>query len=79
MSAICGNPKCVCADGRYLRQDQQTVEEFILSEIERERQWLKDISGPTGMRNSQASSMGLARNTVRQEILDFIRGGRDAS
>ncbi len=72
MTAICGNPKCVCADGRYVQR--QTLRDYIISEIEREVQWLKDISGPSGMRNSQASSMGLARNSVRQEVLDFIKG-----
>lgn len=45
---------------------------FLTSEIEKEVQHLKAIGGPTGMRNSQASALGLARNMVRQEILDML-------
>lgn len=34
---------------------------------------LIDIGGPTGMRNSQASSMGLASNTVRAEFIERLK------
>jgi hypothetical protein len=30
---------------------------------------LIDISGPTGMRNSLGSSIGLAENSIREEII----------
>jgi hypothetical protein len=44
----------------------------LKAEVERERLGLVDISGPSGMRNSQASALGLARNTVRQEVIDRL-------
>jgi hypothetical protein len=40
----------------------------------RERVQIRDIGGPTGLRNSIASSLGLARNSVRQEILARLDG-----
>lgn len=52
-----------------------TIEEvlaFLLSEIAKEERGLRDISGPSGMRNSQASAMGLARNSVRQELVEML-------
>jgi hypothetical protein len=43
--------------------------EWLWMEIEREEIHLRSIAGPTGMRNSPASMMGLAKNSVRHEII----------
>lgn len=51
---------------------REQLEEWLTKQIERERQHLIDIGGPTGMRNSIGSATGLARNTARQEVLDWL-------
>jgi hypothetical protein len=49
-----------------------SVKDFI-RELEQDREktveHLKSISGPTGMRNSLASAIGLAENSLRTEII----------
>jgi hypothetical protein len=50
----------------------QYLRERYEAEIEKERLGLMDISGPTGMRNSQASALGLARNSMRAEFLAHL-------
>jgi hypothetical protein len=51
---------------------------WLAAEIEKEKASLVLFGGPTGMRNSNASLIGFARNEVRAEVLaKFKRGGRD--
>jgi hypothetical protein len=46
---------------------------WLSAEIERERDFLISIGGPTGTRNSMASAMGLARNDVRAQVLAKLK------
>ena len=45
---------------------------WLAAEVEKERLGLIDTSGPSGKRNNRASAMGLARNAVREEILERL-------
>lgn len=50
----------------------ERLKAWLTEEISKEEAHLRSIGGPTGMRNSQASAMGLARNAVRCEVLAEI-------
>jgi hypothetical protein len=66
------NEKCSCWHGKWL----QNLTDWLVEEIRREEEHLRSLGGPTGMRNSQASALGLARNSVRAEVLSRIKAAQ---
>ncbi len=52
-----------------MREAIEALHDELFAEIEHERQGLIAISGPSGMRNSISSALGLARNSIRQEVV----------
>ena len=55
-----------------MRAKLEQLRDWIAAEILHEQQCLRDIGGPTGMRNSLSSALGLTRNDIRQQTLARI-------
>jgi hypothetical protein len=51
------------------REAIEQLRSALVEEMNHEVEHLKAIGGPTGMRNGQASALGLARNGVRSEVI----------
>lgn len=50
----------------------KTLEDALRQDIAKEELHIISCGGPTGLRNSMASALGLARNSIRHEILRML-------
>lgn len=66
------SPPYVREERDQLAASHARLREALERDIAKEERHIIDCGGPTGLRNSMASALGLARNSIRHEILRIL-------